>query len=288
MLPNHAAARRRRAVRHARGAAPRPHRPRHRAGAGHRPGHGRRAAPLARRRCGAEDFPRRPARPDGDARRRAHRARGLGAVPAPHRWRRRARDRAARLERLLGASSPGSSGSRFAFAHHFDVAAGRSRRSTCTASTSGRRRRSTEPYTIVTAGVLAADDAEEAEYLAGPARLAMLGIRTGRRDRPAVAPTTPPCTPTSRRPGRCRRTASSATPTRSPTGCAELADRTEADEIMLSTMTHGLAERIRTLELVAERVVTDDARWSCGRSWRWRSRWPTPPTPITLPPFRMR
>ena len=38
-----------------------------------------------------------------------------------------------------------------------------------------------EPYTIVTAGVLAADDAEQAEHLAGPARLAILGIRTNRR-----------------------------------------------------------------------------------------------------------
>ena len=38
-----------------------------------------------------------------------------------------------------------------------------------------------EPYTIVTAGVLAADDPEQAEYLAGPARLAILGIRTNRR-----------------------------------------------------------------------------------------------------------
>jgi alkanesulfonate monooxygenase SsuD/methylene tetrahydromethanopterin reductase-like flavin-dependent oxidoreductase (luciferase family) len=33
---------------------------------------------------------------------------------------------------------------------------------------------------------------------------------------------------------------------------AELIARTAADEIMISTMTHGLAERVRTLELVAE------------------------------------
>ena len=31
-----------------------------------------------------------------------------------------------------------------------------------------------------------------------------------------------------------------------------LAERTGADEIMVSTMTHGLPERIRTLELIAE------------------------------------
>jgi alkanesulfonate monooxygenase SsuD/methylene tetrahydromethanopterin reductase-like flavin-dependent oxidoreductase (luciferase family) len=33
---------------------------------------------------------------------------------------------------------------------------------------------------------------------------------------------------------------------------AALIERADADEIMLSTMTHGLPERVRTLELVAE------------------------------------
>ena len=50
------AAGRRRAVRHARGAAPGPHRPRHRPRAGHRPAHRARAAPQ-RGALGADDFP---------------------------------------------------------------------------------------------------------------------------------------------------------------------------------------------------------------------------------------
>ncbi len=33
---------------------------------------------------------------------------------------------------------------------------------------------------------------------------------------------------------------------------AVLADRTAADELMISTMTHGLPERIATLEIVAD------------------------------------
>ena len=40
-------------------------------------------------------------------------------------------------------------------------------------------------------------------------------------------------------------------PRRRP-GCMELAERTRAAELMISTMTYGLPERIRTLELVAE------------------------------------
>ena len=53
MLPNHAPARRGRAVRPARGRPPRPDRPRHRTGTGHRPGHELRAAP--RRRAASTD-----------------------------------------------------------------------------------------------------------------------------------------------------------------------------------------------------------------------------------------
>ena len=67
------------------------------------------------------------------------------------------------------------------------------------------------------------------------------------------------CTPTTRRrtrtwrpPGRCRRTASSATAAGVASELQALAERTGAKEIMVSTMTHGLPERIRTLELIAE------------------------------------
>ena len=59
---------------------------------------------------------------------------------------------------------------------------------------------------------------------------------------------------------RCRRTASSATPTTSPSRLQELAERTGADEVMISTMTHGLAERLATLEIVADVWRSD----SCG------------------------
>ena len=95
------AARRRRAVRHAGGAASWPHRPRHRAGARHRPGDRRRAAPLPDG-LGAEDFPSELIDVMGmlGDRRREHgvwdrfqATPELDVVPG---------DRAARVERLLG------------------------------------------------------------------------------------------------------------------------------------------------------------------------------------------
>ncbi len=157
---------------------------------------------------------------------------------------------------LLGSSGysaelAGRLGLGFAFAHHFDVPG------TLEAVAWYRQHFEPspvldEPYTIVTAGVLAADDAEQAEYLAGPARLAILGIRTGRR-MPLLSPEDAarhPDLPLARSMPSNRIVGDGATVA---AALAELIDRTAADEIMISTMTHGLAERLRTLELVAER-----------------------------------
>jgi luciferase family oxidoreductase group 1 len=156
---------------------------------------------------------------------------------------------------LLGSSGysaqvAGQLGLGFGFAHHFDlpgvmeaVALYRERfRPSPTLA---------EPCTIVTAGVLAADDAEHADYLAGPARLAVLAIRTGRAtellhpddaaDHPDIDVAR--AMPSNRIVGDGAHVAAEL---------QALAERTEASEIMISTMTHGLPERIRTLELVAE------------------------------------
>jgi luciferase family oxidoreductase group 1 len=155
---------------------------------------------------------------------------------------------------LLGSSGysaelAGRLGLGFAFAHHFDVPG------TLEAVDWYRRHFEPspaldEPYTIVTAGVLAADDAGQAEYLAGPARLAILGIRTGRR-MPLMSPEAAArhpdlelarSMPSNRIVGDAAHVA---------TGLDELVERTAADEIIISTMTYGFAERARTLELIA-------------------------------------
>ena len=103
----------------------------------------------------------------------------------------------------------------------------------------------------MTVGVLAAETIERAEYLAGPARLAMLALRTGRRlalispqdaaGHPDLATAT--AMPSNRVVGDAGLVAERL---------ASLAERTDADELMISTMTHGLAERIDTLAIVAD------------------------------------
>ena len=160
---------------------------------------------------------------------------------------------------LLGSSGysaqvAGQLGLAFGFAHHFDlpgvmeaVALYREsfRPSPALAA----------PYTIVTAAVLAADDPEQAEYLSGPARLAILAIRTGRRlallppDEAAVHPdlSVARAMPSQRIVGDGPHAVAAL---------LELAERTEAAELMISTMTYGLPERVRTLELIAEHWPT--------------------------------
>ena len=120
-----------------------------------------------------------------------------------------------------------------------------------------------EPYTIVTAGVLAADDAEQAEHLAGPARLAILGHPHRPRARRCSPPTRPPSTPTSRSPGRCRRTASSATAPTWPSELQALAERTQAprdddlDDDPRPARAHPHARAGRRALAVTDRVDLD-------------------------------
>ena len=159
---------------------------------------------------------------------------------------------------LLGSSAfsaklAGILGLPYAFAHHFDVGT-----SIGTLDAVELYRRSfrpspvlDEPYTIVTAGVLAAESTERAEHLAGPARLAMLALRTGRRVQ-LLSPDDAAGHPDLR--------VAEAMPSNRIVGGASvvaerlaiLAERTAADELMISTMTHGLPERIATLEIVAD------------------------------------
>ena len=252
---------------------------------GHRPGDGGRAA--AHDDLGAEDFPRDLLDLMGL----------LGDERVEHGAWSRFRATPAATSRpqivLLGSSGysaqvAGQLGLGFGFAHHFDTGGVLQ---ACELYRESFRPSAelAEPYTIVTAGVLAADDPEQAEYLAGPARLAILGIRTNRRtpllppDEAAVHPdieiarSMPSTRIVDDGPSAVRR-------------LIELAEQTQATELMISTMTYGLPERIHTLELLAEHwpvvAVDDVTTWTT--SWRWPSSWPMPPTPSTLPPFQAR
>jgi luciferase family oxidoreductase group 1 len=159
---------------------------------------------------------------------------------------------------LLGSSGfsaqlAGLLGLPYAFAHHFDVGTAISTLDAVALYRESFRSSAThdEPYTIVTAGVLAAETVDRAEYLAGPARLAMMALRTSRRIR-LMSPEE-----AARHPDLA---AATAMPSNRIVGdadlvaerLADLAARTVADELMISTMTYGLDERIETLEIVAD------------------------------------
>jgi luciferase family oxidoreductase group 1 len=156
---------------------------------------------------------------------------------------------------LLGSSGysaqvAGQLGLAFGFAHHFDLGGVLQ---ACALYREAFRPSPhlAEPYTIVTAGVLAADDAEEAEYLAGPARLAILGIRTNRRT-PLLSPADAAVHPDI---DVARSMPSNRIVDDGPGAVARLmalAAETEASELMVSTMTYALPERVRTLELLAQ------------------------------------
>jgi luciferase family oxidoreductase group 1 len=156
---------------------------------------------------------------------------------------------------LLGSSGfsaqlAGALGLPFAFAHHFGgshtVEAVQLYRESFRPSPGLAR-----PYTIVTANALAAETEEEARRLALPGLLMRLAIRTNRlRPVPCIAEAE----------ADPERAAAEAMPSNAIVGTPataverlrELATATGADELMLSSSTHGVAERVRSLELVAE------------------------------------
>ena len=159
---------------------------------------------------------------------------------------------------LLGSSGfsaqlAGLLGLRYAFAHHFDVGTAISTLDAVDLYRESFRPSVAldEPYMIVTAGVLAAETTDRAEYLAAPARLAMLALRTGRRlslmspEQASVHPDLVAATsmPSNRIVGDRDHVAERV---------QDLVGRTQANEIMISTMTHALPERITTLDIVAD------------------------------------
>ena len=155
---------------------------------------------------------------------------------------------------LLGSSGfsaqlAGMLGLPFAFAHHFDMGG------TLAAVELYQRHFEPsailgEPYTIVSASVLAAENEERARWLANPGQLRRYGMRTGRMFplyRPEDAAHHPEMEAANSMPSY--RIVGSVDQVMA--GLRELAVATNASEIMLHTATYGLAERLTSLELVA-------------------------------------
>jgi luciferase family oxidoreductase group 1 len=155
---------------------------------------------------------------------------------------------------LLGSSDfsaqlAGALGLPFAFAHHFGgphtVAAVELYRESFEPSPVRA-----QPYTIVTANVLAAETEEEARRRALPGQLMRLAIRTNRL-RPVPSIEEAQVDPERAAAESMSSNAIIGKPETAVERLRELAASTGADELMLSASTHGAEERVRSLELVA-------------------------------------
>jgi luciferase family oxidoreductase group 1 len=156
---------------------------------------------------------------------------------------------------LLGSSGfsaqlAGALGLPFAFAHHF---AG-----TNTLAAVALYRRQfrpsqflDEPYVIVTASTVVADSQASARWYARPSQLMMLSLRTGRLGplhTPESAATHPDRAAAERLPG----TQLVGTADAVAADLRRLAADTGADELMITTPTHGIDERTRSTALLAD------------------------------------
>lgn len=155
---------------------------------------------------------------------------------------------------LLGSSDysaqlAGQLGLPFAFAHHFDTGG--------TLIALERYHQNFEPspilqkpYTIVTASVLTAESEERAEWFAAPGRLMRYGIRSG-RFLPLMPPEAAAEHPDLDMALRMPTQAIVGTPESAVEQLEWLAEQTAANELMIASFTHGIEERIRSLELLA-------------------------------------
>jgi luciferase family oxidoreductase group 1 len=163
---------------------------------------------------------------------------------------------------LLGSSEfsarlAGLLGMPFSFAHHFS--AGNTDAAVKIYSDSFRPIGDlAEPQLMLGVAVICAETDQQARWLAGPGRLAMLRLRLGR---PGLYPTPEEAaeyTFTPREREIVKAWASSqivGTPDTVRQQLADLIDRTGADELIVTTMTHSPADRLRSYELLAQAVA---------------------------------
>jgi luciferase family oxidoreductase group 1 len=183
----------------------------------------------------------------GDAPARITATPGLGDMPAL--WLLGSSGYSAQLAGLLGLP--------FSFAHHFSAA------NTIPALALYRQnfrpsRWLERPHAMVAVSAICADTDELAEWLSGPAALSFLRLRTG-MPQPLASPEDAaayPYGPGEREFAR-ERFASQAigSPETVRAQLAGLLERTEADELMLTTMVYDISDRIRSFELIAEKVA---------------------------------
>ncbi len=178
-----------------------------------------------------------------------HPFRNITAVPGlgyrPEVWLLGSSDYSAQLAGMLGLP--------FSFAHHF-AAAGTLRGVEAYRSSFRPSATLERPYLMLGVAVICAETPDEARWLAGPAGLAILRLRSGR---PGRYPTPHEAaeyhyTPVERDTVQAW-TASHLVgdPAQVRAGLEALVDRTGADELIVTTMVHSAQDRIRSYEGLA-------------------------------------
>lgn len=163
---------------------------------------------------------------------------------------------------LLGSSGfsaqlAGLLGLPFSFAHHFSAA------NTVPALALYRQcfrpsRWLERPQAMAAVSAICADTDERARWLSGPAALSFLRLRAG-RPQPLATPEEAAAYPYSaldlefaRERSAGQAVGSAETVSRQ---LAQLLERTGADELMLTTMVYDIEDRVRSFELIAEKVA---------------------------------
>ena len=193
-----------------------------------------------------------------------HPYRQITAVPAlgyqPAIWLLGSSDYSAQLAGLLGLP--------FSFAHHF--ASGNTPAAVAAYRSSFRPSAGLpEPYLMLGVAVICAETEQRAKWLAGPSRLAFLRLRSGRPGRYPTPEEAAEYTFTPREREVIRSWTSSHVVGDPDTVRGQLADlvaRTGADELIVTTMTHDPADRIRSYELLAELAGLEGAGTPADRA----------------------
>jgi luciferase family oxidoreductase group 1 len=168
---------------------------------------------------------------------------------------------------LLGSSGysaqlAGLLGLPFSFAHHFSAA------NTEPALALYRQnfRPSAvldKPLAMVCVAVICADSDEQAQFLGGPARVSFAQLRSG-RPQPLITPQEAASyeySPVEQMFVRDRFAGQAVGSPETVRGELQgLLDRTQADELMLTTMVYDIKDRARSFELVAEKVAGELSR----------------------------
>jgi luciferase family oxidoreductase group 1 len=183
----------------------------------------------------------------GDTRARVTATPGAGDMPAL--WLLGSSGYSAQLAGMLGLP--------FSFAHHFSAA------NTLPALQMYREHfRPSQwlerPYAMVAVNTICADTDEGARWLAGPAVLSFMRLRTGHLQ-PLATPEEAaayPYTPEEREMAWSRFDQQAiGSPDTVRSQLSGLLERTQANEMMLTTMVYDIGDRIRSFELISEKVA---------------------------------